>query len=71
VSDLSLPLSRLLSHLLHFLSPVQLWRGSDRALLVVTWHPARISPPHPWKLKVICKFLTKKGQSGEAILPAG
>ena len=29
-----------------FSPPVQLWRGSDRAALVGTWHPARVNPLH-------------------------
>ena len=32
---------------LYFLSPVQLRRGSERAALVGTWHPARVNPPQP------------------------
>jgi len=42
LSYLSLSLSRPGS-LLYFLSPVQLRRGSDRAALVGTWGPARLS----------------------------
>jgi len=41
VSDLSLSLSRPSSLLSCFLSPVQLRRGSDRPVLVGTWHLSR------------------------------
>jgi len=41
VSDLSLSLSRPSSLSSHFLSPVQLGRGSDRMVLVGTWHLPR------------------------------
>jgi len=41
MSDLSLSLSRPSSLSSYFLSPVQLRRGSDRAVLVGTWHLSR------------------------------
>jgi len=41
VSDLSLSLSHPLSLSSYFLSPVQLRRESDRAVLVGTWHLSR------------------------------
>jgi len=41
VSDLSLSLSQPLSFSSYFLSPVQLRSGSDRVVLVGTWHLSR------------------------------
>jgi len=43
VSDLSLSLPQPSSLSSHFLSPVQLRRGSDRAVLVGTWHLSKIT----------------------------
>jgi len=38
----------------YFFFPVQLWRGSDGAALVGTWHPARVNPPHISREKCLC-----------------
>jgi len=43
VSDLSLSLSQPLSLSSYFLSPVQLRRGSGRAVLVGTWYLSRLN----------------------------
>lgn len=63
VSDLSWSLFQPMRPLLHFLSPVQHWRENDRGVLVVVWHPARVSPlhytHHRWRPMIYSKYCMK------------
>jgi len=65
VSDLPLSSSQLTSLSSYFLSPVQLRRGSDKVVLVDTWHLSRPNPNSRSLQELLLRLMAAWGKSTE------